>query len=293
LSTDIAEPFGIVAGSVGIAAAFSACVDCFGYIQLGRHFGRDYQTKLLTLDLLRLRLSRWGEAVSIYEDPQLGNPNASLTELQAAKDTLVHLLFLFADSEKVSTKFKLSAKAGDLSQFASTDLGPRELVVHNRMRELALKRQKKGSILKLASWALYHGEEFTKLVDDISKLLDGLEKIFPAAARQQTLVRQAIAIAAPEEQNLHILENISDGVDKLLQTTTRVEIENGQKGHVYKNVVTFEKGKVLNGNSWSDAALGQDLAAVPSFLHVFEGIRTEGEAKVQNGEKFGGKDFWD
>ena len=60
----MAEPFGIVAGAVGIAAAFTACVDCFEYIQLGRHFGRDYQTDLLSLNCARLRLTRWGQAVN-------------------------------------------------------------------------------------------------------------------------------------------------------------------------------------------------------------------------------------
>jgi hypothetical protein len=74
-----------------------------------------------------------GEAVNIYEDPQLGDPTASLVELQTAKDTLLQILVLFADSEKVSKKFKLSAKDGELSQFASTDLAPRELVLHNRV----------------------------------------------------------------------------------------------------------------------------------------------------------------
>jgi hypothetical protein len=38
----MAKPFGIIAGAVGIAAAFTACVDCFNYIQLGRRFGRYY-----------------------------------------------------------------------------------------------------------------------------------------------------------------------------------------------------------------------------------------------------------
>jgi hypothetical protein len=61
----MAEPFGIVAGAVGIAATFKACVDCFEYIQLGRHFGRDYQTDLLSLNCARLRLTRWGQAVNI------------------------------------------------------------------------------------------------------------------------------------------------------------------------------------------------------------------------------------
>jgi hypothetical protein len=54
----MAEPFGIAAGAVSIAAAFTACVDCFGYVQLGHHFRRDFQTDLLTLSCARLRLTR-------------------------------------------------------------------------------------------------------------------------------------------------------------------------------------------------------------------------------------------
>ena len=32
VSLGMVEPFGIVAGAVGIAAAFTVCVDCFEYI---------------------------------------------------------------------------------------------------------------------------------------------------------------------------------------------------------------------------------------------------------------------
>ena len=85
----MAEPFGIAAGAIGIAAAFTACVDCFGYVQLGRHFGRDFQTDLLALNCARLRLTRWGQAVNIYEDPNLGRPDAKPAEIQTAKDTLL------------------------------------------------------------------------------------------------------------------------------------------------------------------------------------------------------------
>lgn len=55
----MAEPFGIVAGAIGIASAFTACVDCFEYVQFGRHFGRDFQTNQLALDCARLRLTWW------------------------------------------------------------------------------------------------------------------------------------------------------------------------------------------------------------------------------------------
>ncbi len=64
----MAEVFGVVSGVVGIATVFTACVECFGYIRLGRNLGRDFQTTQLTLACARLRLSRWGEAVRVYDD---------------------------------------------------------------------------------------------------------------------------------------------------------------------------------------------------------------------------------
>ena len=91
----MAEAFGIVAGGVGVAAAFTACVDCFEYIQFGRHFGRDYQTNLLSLDFARLRLTRWGQAVNIFEDPNLGRPDATSDEIQTVKQSLLQILALF------------------------------------------------------------------------------------------------------------------------------------------------------------------------------------------------------
>ena len=109
----MAEPFGFVAGAVSISAAFTACVDRFGYIQFGRHFGRDFQTDQLSLDCARLRLTCWGQAVDIYNDPRLGKHEAAATEIQTAKDILLQMLALFADSENISKKYKLSAKAGE------------------------------------------------------------------------------------------------------------------------------------------------------------------------------------
>jgi hypothetical protein len=115
----MAEPFGIVAGAVGIAAAFTACVDCFEYIQLGRHFGRDHQTDLLSLNCARLRLTRWGQAVNIFEDAKLGRPDAMSGEIQTAKDALFQILVLFAETEKISKRYKLNPQTGDQNRLTS------------------------------------------------------------------------------------------------------------------------------------------------------------------------------
>ena len=187
----MAEPFGIAAGAVGIAAAFTACVDCFGYVQLGRHFGRDFQTDVLALNCTRLRLTRWGQAVNIYDDPKLGRPDANPAEIQAAKDTLHHILQLFADTEKISKKYKLSAKPGDdLSTLSTDDMDPAAMALSNKMKKLAIRRQKGSSVLKTASWALYHRSEFKELIQNITSLIDNIEDLFPCTSIA-TRTRQA------------------------------------------------------------------------------------------------------
>ena len=97
----MAKVFGIVAGAIGITAAFTACVDCFEYVQFGRYFRRDYQISLLTLNYARIRLTCWGQAIDILNNPKLGRPDATLKQIQTVKNTLYQIFVLFADSAKI------------------------------------------------------------------------------------------------------------------------------------------------------------------------------------------------
>lgn len=103
--------FGIISGAVGIATAFSACVDCFEFVQKARHLGRDVQTDLLALKRASLRLTRWGLAVNVYTDPKLSRPDATQEELRAVHDTLRPILILFTNAEKISQRYGLEADA--------------------------------------------------------------------------------------------------------------------------------------------------------------------------------------
>ena len=55
------DPASLATGVLALAGLFNNAVECFEFIQLGRNFGGDFQTSLLKLDDVRLRLSRWGE----------------------------------------------------------------------------------------------------------------------------------------------------------------------------------------------------------------------------------------
>ena len=241
----MAEPFGIVSGAIGIASAFTACVDCFEYIQFGRHFGRDFQTSQLALNCARLRLTRWGESISIYDDPKLGKQDATTSEIQFAKDALLQTLVLFADTESISKKYKLTANAGeDLSVYSTGDMDPKLVVLDNKMKGFAIRREKKGRFLKRTGWALYHRSALKELLDQIISLIDEIENLFPAPQTQTTLVQQEAAEIS-DKQSLELIEDAATGVDSLLQKTVKEVIA----GHQYSNIRI--KGHSHTGDAYS------------------------------------------
>jgi uncharacterized small protein (DUF1192 family) len=279
----MAEPFGIVAGAIGIASAFTACVDCFEYVQFGRHFGRDFQTSQLALDCARLRLTRWGESVNIYDDPKLGRQDATATEIQLAKDVLLQILALFADTEGASKMYKLTAKAGeDLSVYSTDDMDPKMAMLDNKMKSLAIQRQKKGRFLKLTSWALYHRSSLKDLLGQIVSLLDEIERLLPAPQFQTTLVQQEAAETS-DKQSLKLIEDAATGVDNLLQKTVKEVIA----GHQYSNIEI--KGQAHTGDAYSSDWSGGAIGA----SHKYDQIKVEEGGKALVGNKYGGKDFWD
>ncbi|KAI1388289.1 prion-inhibition and propagation-domain-containing protein [Hypoxylon trugodes] len=296
----MAEAFGIVSGAVGIAGIFSTCVECFDYIQIGRRFGKDFQTELLTLSLLKLRLSRWGEAVHINEDNQLGQPESLRDNVGLAKDTLYQILVLLADSEKVSSRYRLTAKVGeDLSSLSSTDLEANLGALDNRMRKLAAKRQKRTGLGKLTRWALYDKEHYSKLVEDISKLLTNLEETFsvPEANAHSLLAQRDIEQVSgdtKEEQEAAVktLQQLAPGVDNVLKE--KVPAVAATRGISIGSIVIEENARVRDGKfvgaAWKGVAnlpQGGDSIAIGS-------AQVKGNARVMNGDTYGDRDtFWD
>lgn len=279
----MAEAFGIVAGAVSIAATFTACVDCFEYIQFGRRFGRDYQTGLLALNCSRIRLTRWGQAVDIQNDPKMGRPDATSEQIQTVKNTLYQILVLFADSAKISQHYKLSGTTGeDLSVLSTDSMDSVFVALNNSMRELAIKRQKRSNILKIMQWALYRKSDFKNLIEGISSLIDNIENIFPAPQARVTLVRQE-ATELHDRRALELVESAAKGVDSLLQNVAKEALN----GHQYLDVTV--KGKAQTGNAFSSDWHGKTAGV----SHTYDGVVVDNEGKALIGDKYGGKDFWD
>ncbi|KAK4061418.1 hypothetical protein Trihar35433_9745 [Trichoderma harzianum] len=287
----MSEPFGIVSGTIQIPTAFSACVEVFDYVQLSRRFGKDFQTNQLKLTLLKLRLSRWGAAVDIYNDPQLGNSLATKDDIETAKDTLLQILLLFEDSKTISDKYTLKAgKNGTVeSQHSNTDLMEDTAItsVNNKMNALATKRRKGTSVLKLATWSMHHNKAVSRLVEDISGLIESLEQLFPPQSTIQShLVAREIS-EAQDERERAALATSAKGIDQVLFATAGQTVF-----HQYRNILVeaSEDGVIFNGNTSSRDYSG---ATPAGRAHMYDGVTIKGKKlRVYNGDHHGDNDFF-
>ncbi|KAI0861502.1 small s protein [Xylaria cubensis] len=278
----MSDPFSIAAGAVSIATAFTACIDCFNYIQLGRHFGRDYQTCVLLLGGEKVRLARWGEAVHVDQDPRLNRPEVISEETQMAKRILLQILMLFADTEKISKKHKLNSKAGpDLPVLTKTELNLAVAAWSNKMKEISVKRQETSSFLKRTSWAIYHKSELEELTSNIRKLIDNLEMLLPIPQTQLEPTKDE-NVRSSSGQHLESLGNASCDVDSTIPLGPMKSI----LGHHYSNIAIDGKAQV--GDTFSEGWQGAH-----GMSHSYHGVLVRSSGKALMGNKYGGKCFWD
>jgi hypothetical protein len=157
-------------------------------------------------------------------------------------------------------------------------------ILHNQLKELSIKRTKKIGFFKAATWAVYHGSELTRLIENVSSLIENLEKLFPLPVPPQTKLGGRYVQYAKEASEVLNDPEPLQGVGNLplLQTA-----KPALAGHSYIHVEV--RGQAHNGDTFSDDWRGN----VVGHSHAYEGVLVEKGAKVLNGNKYGGRDFWD
>ncbi|KAK4220434.1 prion-inhibition and propagation, helo domain-containing protein, partial [Podospora fimiseda] len=138
----MAEAFGIVAGAMGVAGLFNNCVDCFEYIQFGRNFGQDFERCQLRLDITKVHLSRWGEAVNINDDPRFCSSTPADKSVQLAQSIIEDIMLLFESARKKSKRYELGTDQQHLAIFEDMDMQPVGRALHGKLKDLAFRRQK-------------------------------------------------------------------------------------------------------------------------------------------------------
>ncbi|KAG5805210.1 hypothetical protein H9Q74_007347 [Fusarium xylarioides] len=224
------EVAGLVIGGVSFAGLFTTCVNCFEYVQLGRHFGRDWQTAVLKLDLLKLRLSRWADAMSAYDGDQ---PEA---DVKKVGETLAQIIYLFEGAERTSKRFSDSQQTSQVYTDADLDDGVGS--IHLKIMDLALKRQKRTSFAKKAAWALYEEKHFNRLIEDVSPLVRDLVELFPPVQETQKQLSLEEAEHLKSEKAIATLQEANSGEDDLLQVSLAQATASQLKHQFERNFVT-------------------------------------------------------
>jgi hypothetical protein len=232
------EPVSLSVSVVALATIFDSALNCFKHVKVAKSFGVDYQTYVLRLQNLQLRLSRWGETVGLGKDVTAHEQStpSSLPELQLkrAEELVGHIIRLFSDAEDLADKY-----AGDSADLVVIDGDVQGLgdiaKLCQKMRKICLQRQRQTNVAKKAKWSLFSREKFIELVDNIQKLIDDLENVFPAETKvikEADLCKQEASElrnekALPELQKIALAQDalLAEAIAKLVRNVRASSIQ--------------------------------------------------------------------
>ncbi|RYP54563.1 hypothetical protein DL768_000623 [Monosporascus sp. mg162] len=283
------EAFSTVAGGLSVAALFNNCVNCFEYIQLGRHFGRDYERCQLKLDIAKTRLSRWGQAVAINDDPRFTTDKPEEKSSQQVQAILEEIEQLFGTLQKASKRYAIGAKQEDLELLQIQDMQPVARKLHNRLDIIVSQRQKRTGFFKKAAWALYDGKNFDKLVEQITGFIDDLEKLFPVEGARRTLVEMEIEEIDEDEPSLRALQSAAADTDSVLSQVAAERLETYGGQNYAKSIQSEEKARVRVGNEWTEAALGRSMGLAGPTRNEADSVAAKGSSAIHIGNSYGGR----
>ena len=193
--------------SIGIAALFSSCVECFEYFKAAKGFEQNFEVLLVKLEYQQERLLVWGDLAGIGNGGHHGlGPDLENNEnIQAlTKRCLISIQSLLEDTEILKSKYGLRAYTPASDSASHSGISSNAL---KRFR-LRLKRQPQGlTVLDKTRWAIHDEAKFQRLVEDIRDLIDGLTTTAPVSSElQEQKVQDDIASMVDDIQSLHLFQ---------------------------------------------------------------------------------------
>lgn len=279
----MAEVAGLVIGGVSIAGLFTTCVDCFEYVQLGRRFGDRYGRCLLEIDVLKLRLSRWGTVMNQIQ------PVSNQDDVETVKRLLADIIHLFARAEDIATAFESKNTRRKLLVYDETaDLDARYTTMHQSMKQLALQRQNRTGFMKKAKWVLYRHGDFEYLIEHVTKHIESLEALYASVGQLQQQLGIEDAKALKDKPELVLLEESTEDADPEFHHSLK-EVIASKEGHDFINNSTTNEASAQFGDYVAKDYTGD----IGCRKNHYEGNKASQMAKVMYGTNYGGKSVFD
>ncbi|QYS94247.1 hypothetical protein H0G86_001587 [Trichoderma simmonsii] len=236
---------------------FNTTVQSFGYVHMGANFGRTFRASLLKFDVVRLRLARWGHSAGLVSSDGVKSFQATklaFKNREQIQNLLDQILELFADARVASKKFeKRNGNSAMPALDPAEELDGVSALLHQKMQDLVEKRQGKLE-LEQSEWTLYEEKKFSRLIEDISELVDDLIDLFPGIQEEQRrLCEEEVSEMSTNKGMLLLLKDIAASQDKLLSDTAAKAI---------KPITTYTNSVVFSGSHNSGLQIGNNSGSI-------------------------------
>ena len=220
--------------AIGLISLFSTCVECFDYFEAARDFPVHYEQLLTLLELEKIRLLAWGDAVGILETDN-EEQISQLRQIPIIKQILAQIKALLVDASKLQQDYGviLQPTGGTLVDLPSAQsrttarIQPLESVrrsnvlsLHSRFWAKYSRKSRPGPVSR-AIWAVRDKSKFEILLNKLRGFIDGLndlkDVIRPEVVQKQNIVigRDIASIPSsslPDLEYLKIVEASCSGI---------------------------------------------------------------------------------
>ena len=241
-----------VAGLVlGVAALWQTCVQIFDVVESGRRYGMDYELLRVKLEVERIRLFNWGEAIGLSDIVNRSNIStagpsrvsaASRPDVQLRKEdvnsTVMRLLgyiqHLFENSEQMQNTYGLRpatprVEAQNTTTIAVSSnqfvLGAVFRKSYESLKRNARDRQRNTTMARRTLWAIHDKKKFQAMVVEIRGFNDSLESLFPGSRNKIAEIMRVDLEASENIDELQLLQDatIDDHADISDVASARLE----------------------------------------------------------------------
>ncbi|KAL1664109.1 prion-inhibition and propagation-domain-containing protein [Schizophyllum commune] len=267
-------------GAVTLVSLWETCVqgELFDVVASAQHFDEECELVHIKLDVERVRLFEWGEAVGLVKlkhsnndsSPSIGDGSLSGVHPQLARsyktiltrDILGYIRRLFEDTETLQRQYGLQRVQGDPHPYGN-DTSPRALRfifkrAYASVQALAKVNAEKVNLRTRTQWAISDKGKFTKLTNEIKTLNDSLADLFPGTGTiTRNHLRRDIE-ASDEIRSLVLLERASSDDYAEFSGAARMRISVLQA----RASLGFSEQPLLPGDDHSEADAPVDMSPI-------------------------------
>ena len=223
---------------------------------------------------------------------------ATAEQAEQVKRLLGSIYDDFGDAERVAQRHKVKPQAP--TSFDAPNEQMAVEVLTERVKAMAIRRQKATSVTKKARWALHDEKKMRRLIEDLDSNITDLVQLFPKIEQtQQSLARKQaseLIQSQPTEVKklddgsnsaVSVLQEAASDVDKMFESAIQKAVAQARYGHEYVEINSGDKTRVEVGKY---VAPGN---TVTGLSHRYGKMNGYGEARIRYGDNYGGKSVFD